>query len=104
VTALGTYVPDGSYTTKQIWRAELAADYALTKAVTLKTLAGHNWAENGRSRSYWSVGGAAKWRWLSLEVRYQDTNLSSAECGFNRDICGPAVTATLMADFPLILF
>ena len=82
----------------------MAADYALTKALTLKTLAGHNWAQNGRSRSYWSLGGAAKWRWLTLDVRYQDTDLSRRQCGFNPDICGPAVTATLQADFPLILF
>ena len=89
---------------KQVWRAEVAADYALGKAVTLKTLAGHNWAENGRSRSYWSLGVAARWRWLSLEARYQDTDLSRRQCGFNPDICGAAVTGLVTADFPLILF
>ena len=104
LTALATYVPNGSYTTKQVWRGEIAADYALTKAVTLKSLAGQTWAENGRSRSYWSLGAAAKWRWLGVEVRYQDTNLSRRQCGFNPDICGPAVSGLLTADFPLILF
>ena len=104
LTGLATYVPDGSYTTRQVWRAELAADYALNKVVTLKTLAGHNWAENGRSRSYWSLGVAAKWRWLSVEARYQDTDLNRRQCGFNPDICGSAVTGLVTADFPLILF
>lgn len=104
LTALGTYVPNGSFTTKQVWRAEAAADYALSKAVAVKSLAGHTWAENGRSRSYWSLGVAAKWRWLSLEVRYQDTDLSRRQCGFNDDVCGPAVSGVLTADFPLILF
>ena len=42
------------------WRGELAADYALTKAVTVKSLAGRTWAENGRSRTYWSLGAQAK--------------------------------------------
>jgi uncharacterized protein (TIGR02001 family) len=104
LTALGTYVPNGSFTTKQVWRAEAAADYALTRSITVKSLAGHTWAENGRSRSYWSLGVAAKWRWLGFEARYQDTNLSRRQCGFNPDICGASVTGLLTADFPLILF
>ena len=104
VTVLGTYVPDGSYASKQVWRAEVAADYALTKALTLKSLAGHTWIENGRSRSYWSLAAAARWRWVGFEVRYQDTNLSRRQCGFNPDICGAAVSGLLTADFPLILF
>lgn len=104
LTGLATYVPDGSYTTRQVWRAEVAADYAINKAVTLKTLAGHNWAQNARSRSYWSLGLAARWRWLSFEARYQDTDLSRRQCGFNPDICGAAVTGLVTADFPLILF
>lgn len=104
LTALGTYVADGSFTTRQIWRAEAAADYALTEALTLKSLAGRTWAENGRSRSYWSLAAVAKWRWLSVEARYQDTNLSRRQCGFNPGICGASVTGLVTADFPLILF
>lgn len=104
VTALATYVPNGSFATKQVWRAEAAVDFALSKTLTVKSLAGHAWAENGRSRSYWSLAAVAKWRWLSVEARYQDTNLSRGQCGFNPDICGAAVTGLLTADFPLILF
>lgn len=104
LTGLTTYVPQGSYHAGQIWRAEAAADYALGKSVTLKALAGRQWTERRPDRSYWSLGAEAKWRSLIFEVRYQDTDLSRARCGFNPGICGPAVTGAVTAVMPLILF
>ena len=97
-------MPDGSYASGKIWRAEAAADYTLGKALTLKTLAGRTWIERGQARTYWSVGAAAKWRFLTFEARYQDTNLNKRQCGFNPDICGPSLSGSVMAEFPLILF
>ena len=104
LTGLTTYVPQGSYGAGQVWRAEGEASYALTRAITLKGLAGHQWTERRPDRSYWSLGAEARWRHLIFEVRYQDTDLSKAGCGFNPDICGPAVTGAITAVLPLILF
>ena len=104
LTGLTTFVPEASYGSGKSYRAELGADYVLTPRLTLKTLAGRRWVERGSDRSYWSVGAATTWRFLTLEVRYQDTNLSKARCGYNPDICGPAVTGAVTAAFPLILF
>lgn len=104
ITALTTYVPEGSYGAGQIWRAEGGADHALGNGFTLKALGGHQVSGRRPDRTYWSVGAEARWRHLILEVRYQDTDLSKARCGFNPDICGPAVTGAVTAVMPLILF
>jgi uncharacterized protein (TIGR02001 family) len=104
LTGLATYVPQGSYRAGQVWRAEGEAAYALSKGVTLKALAGHQTSERRPDRSYWSLGAEARWRHLIFEVRYQDTDLSKARCGFNPDICGPALTGAVTAVLPLILF
>jgi len=104
LTGLTTFVPEGSYGAGQVWRAEGEAAYALTKSISLKALAGHQWTERRPDRSYWSLGAEARWRHLIFEVRYQDTDLSKARCGFNPDICGPAVTGAVTAVLPLILF
>lgn len=104
LTGQATYVPEGSYGAGQIWRAEGAADYAITKSLTLKALAGHQTSERRPDRSYWSLGAEVRWRHLILDVRYQDTDLTRTECGFNPDICGGSVTGTVTAVLPLILF
>ena len=104
LTGLTTFVPAGSYGAGQVWRAEGTADYALTQRVTLKALAGRQWSERRPNRSYWSLGAAATWRFLTFEARYQDTDLSRHACGYNPDTCGPALTASVTAAFPLVLF
>jgi uncharacterized protein (TIGR02001 family) len=104
LTGLATYVPEGSYGAGQIWRVEGGADYALTKSVTLKALAGHQTTERRPDRSYWSLGGELRWRRLIFEAKYQDTDLSRRECGFNPNICRASVTGAVTAVLPLILF
>lgn len=104
LTGQTTYVPEGSYGAGEIWRVEGAADYALTKALTLKALAGHQASERRPDRSYWSLGAELRWKHLVFDVRYQDTDLTRTECGFNPDICGDTVTGTVTAVLPLILF
>lgn len=104
LTGLATYVPQGSYRSGQIWRAEGEATFALNKSVTLRVLAGHQTTARRPDRSYWSLGGEVRWRHLIFEARYQDTDLSKARCGFNPDICGPALTGAVTAVLPLILF
>lgn len=104
MTGLMTYVPQGSYRAGQVWRTEGEAAYALNKSVTLRALAGHQTTERRPDRSYWSLGGEVRWRHLIFDVRYQDTDLSKPRCGFNADICGPALTGSVTAVLPLILF
>lgn len=105
LTGQATYVPQGSYAAGRIWRAEGAAAYALGKGgITLRALAGHQASERRPDRTYWSVGGDLRWRHLIFEVRYQDTDLSRARCGFDPRICGPSVTGAVTAVLPLILF
>lgn len=104
LTGLTTYVPSGSYGAGRIWRVEGEAAYVVTPSVTLRALAGHQVSERRLDRSYWSLGGEVRWRRLSLDVRYQANDLSRTDCGFNPDICDPALTATVTAVLPLILF
>lgn len=104
LTGLTTFVPKGSYGAGRIWRVEGAADYVLAKGLTLKALAGHQTTERRPDRSYFSLGAEARWRHLIFDVRYQDTDLSRARCGFNPDICGPSITGAVTAVMPLILF
>jgi len=104
VTALTTYVPQGSYGAGRVWRAEGEAAYALGKGVALRALAGRQWTERRPDRSYWSLGAEVRWRHLIFEARYQDTDLSKARCGYNPNICGPALTGSVTAVMPLILF
>jgi uncharacterized protein (TIGR02001 family) len=104
LTGLTTFVPQGSFAAGQIWRVEGGADYALGKSITLKALAGHQASERRNDRTYWSFGAELRWKHLIFEARYQDTDLSKRECGFNPDICGGAVTGAVTAVLPLILF
>lgn len=104
LTGLTTFVPEGSYRAGRVWRVEGEAAYALGPHVTLKALAGHQTSERRPDRSYWSLGGEVRWKTLIFDVRYQDTDLSKARCGFNPDLCGPALTGAVTAVLPLILF
>ena len=104
LTGLATFVPQASYGSGQAWRVEGEADYVLSPRLTLKALAGRRWIGRGADRDYWSLGAATTWRFLTFEVRYQDTNLSRTRCGYNPDICGAAITGQVTAAFPLILF
>ena len=89
---------------QELHRAVCEAAFALGKSVTLKALVGHQTTERRPDRSYWSLGGEVRWRHLIFDLRYQDTDLSKARCGFNPDICGPALTGAVTAVLPLILF
>ena len=103
VSALTSYVPEASYGSGKAWRLESEASYAVSPHLMLKGLVGRRWIDRGSDRNYWSLGAAATWNRLTLEVRYVDTNLSRARCGYNPDICGPAVVGSVTASLPPIL-
>lgn len=104
LVGLTSYVPEGSYGSGEAWRIESEAQYAVSPHLTLKALAGRRWSERNADRTYWSLGAATTWKHLVFEVRYQDTDLSKARCGYNPDICGPALSGAITAIMPLILF
>lgn len=98
-----SFVPDSPYLSGRGWRLTGEGAYALTPSLRLKGLAGHVWTERGQDRAYWELGAAATWKKLTFEVRYVDTNLSRRACGFNDDICGPAVVGQVTVALPPIL-
>ena len=102
VGGAGVYTPQGSYGAGEGWRAEGEAAYAPAPNLKFKALAGHSWTHRRQDRSYWELGATTSWKTLALEVRYTDTDLSRRDCGFNPDICGPAVIGTLTVSLPPI--
>lgn len=70
------------------------ATYSFNGALKASANAGRRWIERGVDRSFWDAGITATWKRLALDVRYVDTNLDEAECGFS-ERCSAIVTATL---------
>jgi uncharacterized protein (TIGR02001 family) len=100
LTGVASYVPQASYGSGQATRLETEAVYRLTPSLTARAQVGRRWIERGYDRTYWSLGAAAKWRQLTLDVRYVDTDLPPQACTFTT--CEPAVVATLTYDLPHI--
>ncbi|WP_337187424.1 TorF family putative porin [Phenylobacterium sp.] len=98
-----SFVPEASYGGGRAWRLESEAHYAVRPGLKAKALAGRAWRERGVDRSYWSLGAEATWKTVTVEVKYQDTDLSKRRCGFNPDVCGPALVGVLTVALPPIL-
>ncbi|HEY0438400.1 MAG TPA: TorF family putative porin, partial [Phenylobacterium sp.] len=80
--ALVSYVPESSYGSGPVARAEGEADYALSKSLTLKALAGTQGGGRGHDRTYWSLGGVWTWKTLAFDLSYQTDDRTRANCGF----------------------
>ncbi|MFL5298060.1 MAG: TorF family putative porin [Phenylobacterium sp.] len=103
VSALTAYVPASSYGSGPVARAEGEADYAVSKALTLKAQLGRQGLGRGHDRTCWSLGAAAVWKTLTFELRYVDTDRTRANCGFQPKACDAAVVGTLTVSLPPIL-
>jgi uncharacterized protein (TIGR02001 family) len=108
-TTDAAFMPRASYGAGEAWLLEGEADYAVTPRFSLKALAGRRWVHRGVDRNYWSLGAAygfggtrAGPRYI-VELKYQGTNLSREQCGFNPRICGPEVAGSLTVNLPPIL-
>jgi len=101
---LVSYVPHGSYGSGPVMRAEAGADYALSKSMTLKVLAGTQGGGRGHDRTYWSLGGAWSWKTLTFALTYQDTDRTRADCGFQPKACDAAVVGSLTVALPPVMF
>lgn len=102
LTTTGSFVPEASYGAGEAWRLEGEAAYALRPNLSLKAGVGRRWIERGHDRTYWNIGATATWKQLSLELRYEDTDLTPAQCGFT-DWRQPSVIGTLRVDLPPII-
>jgi uncharacterized protein (TIGR02001 family) len=100
---LVSYVAESSYGSGPVSRAEGEADYAVSKSLTLKALAGTQGGGRGHDRTYWNLGGAWTWKTLTFALTYQDTDRTRANCGFQPKACDPAVVGTLTVNLPPIL-
>jgi hypothetical protein len=78
-------------------RAAGSAVYELRDWLSVSASFGSRWIERGEDRLHWDGGLTARWKRLSLDIRYVDTNLSFTECGFSAR-CDATVIATLTLD------
>ncbi len=90
----GALSPSGSYGSGVTWHMQARADFELTPVFSVSASAGGGLVEHRTNRTYWGIGVTTKLRNMSLDVRYADTSLSFAECGFV-DWCEPAIVTTL---------
>ena len=90
----GALSPSGSYGSGVTWHMRGHGSYALTTWLSAGASVGRGLIEHRVDRTYWDIGVTTKWRGTSLDVRYKDTDLSVAECGFTA-WCEPAVVTTL---------
>jgi len=103
VGGAASFVPDAPFLSRRGFRAEAETTYTVRPNLRLKALGGRIWTERGQDRAFWELGASTTWKHLTFEVRYVDTSLSRRQCGFNRDICGPAVVGAITAALPPIL-
>jgi hypothetical protein len=99
-----SYVPAGSYGSGPVTRAEGEADFAASRSLTLKALAGTQGGGRGHDRTYWSLTGAWTWKTLTFALAYQDTDRTRANCGFQPKACDPAVVGSLTLALPPLMF
>jgi uncharacterized protein (TIGR02001 family) len=93
-----SWIPEASYGAGPAWRLAAEASYKWTDWLTTSANLGRRWSDERVDRTFWDIGVILKWRMLSLDVRYADTDLSFSECGFV-DWCESGVNATLQIDF-----
>jgi uncharacterized protein (TIGR02001 family) len=98
--AAAAYTPEASYGAGPAWLAELEAERKLAGGLALKGKLGRRWSDRAPDRSFWSLGAAWTWRSLTFEGRYEDTDLSRAECGFASRICSPTVVGAVTVALP----
>lgn len=102
--AQAAYVPRSSYGSGPVARVEGEADYALTPSLTLKALAGRQGLGRGHERTFWSLGGAWRWKTLTFDLRYVDTDRTRANCGFQPKACDAAVVGGLTIQLPQVIW
>lgn len=98
-----SYTPQASYRGGEAWLAETQVAYAVTPAVRLKGALGGRWSAQQPDRTFWSLAAVATWRALTFEARYEDTDLSPAECGLRPGACDGGLVGAVTVALPPIL-
>jgi uncharacterized protein (TIGR02001 family) len=92
------YVPEASYGAGYAVKAETGAKYKLNGWLTVSGEYGYREAELRADRSWWDFGATATFGQLAIDLRYYDTDLDYAECGFSEN-CKPAVVGSVSWNF-----
>jgi uncharacterized protein (TIGR02001 family) len=101
--ATAAYDPQGSYGSGPVKRLEGEADFQAAKWLTLKAQLGTQGGGRGHERSYGSFGAVATWKTVAFEIRYQATDRTRRNCGFQPTACDPGLVGTLTVGLPPIL-
>ena len=108
-TLTGAWSPEWSLGGGNGYYVEGTASYEVSGWLSLSANLGHQWVDAARSSgsrdyTHWDIGGTASWHDWSLDVRYVDTDLDSAQCyAFwmgTRNACSATVTAMLTYNVP----
>lgn len=100
--ATTAFTPQASYGAGQAGLLEGRASYALTDRLKIDAGLGRYWVDKRPDRTFWSLGGSYQWKTVTFDLRYEATDLSRQECGYNPGICGPAVIGKLTVALPPI--
>lgn len=60
---------------------------------------GHQWLDTGPDYLYWDIGATATWGLFDFDVRWHDTDLNTAQCGFT-DNCEGGIVLSVTANLP----
>jgi uncharacterized protein (TIGR02001 family) len=96
------FTPQASYGAGQAGLLQTQASYVVTDKLKLDASLGRYWVDRRPDRTFWSAGASYQWKTVTLDLRYEATDLSRRECGFNPNICGPAVVGRLTVALPPI--
>ena len=100
---LVAYVPASSYGSGPVLREEGELDYAVSKALSLTALLGHQGEGIGHERTYWSVGVQVPWKTLTFALRYLDADRTRQNCGFQPKACDAAIVGSMTVSLPPIM-
>jgi uncharacterized protein (TIGR02001 family) len=103
VIGLVSYVPSSSYGSGPALREEGEVDFAAATALTLTALLGHQGEGIGHERTYWSLGAQVPWKTLTFALRYEDTDRTRLNCGFQPKACDAAVVGSMTVSLPPIM-
>lgn len=95
------FTPSASYDAGRAWTLKAGGAYAVRPWLKLDASVGRRLSERGQDRDFWRLGAVASNKALALEVAYEDTNLSRAQC-FYTDWCAPGLVAKLTYTPPVI--
>lgn len=95
------FTPAASYDAGRAWTLKAGGAYVVRPGLKLDASVGRRLSERGQDRDFWRLGAVASNKTLALEVAYEDTNLSRAQC-FYTDWCAPGVVAKLTYTPPVI--